>query len=289
LKSNQSRFHVPATPQPVPPELASAIAERLDRLHPFGKAILYFETIGSTNDVATAVAAGGGGHGAVVIADAQTAGRGRRGRRWFSPPGAGLYVSVVVTPGLARTAPERATALLTLSAGVALCEAVEQVTGLAPAIKWPNDLLIGRRKLAGILAEGVASSSTEGLQAVILGYGINVRSVAYPAGLASIVTSLEGELGREVDRAALCAESLAAIGSRYRDLLEGRFDVILDAWRSRAFGGRGAKVEWDTPAGVRSGITEGIDHMGALLVRSGHVLERIVAGEVRWGLHAARD
>jgi len=112
---------------------------------------------------------------------------------------------------------------------------------------------------------------------------------AYPPDLASRVTSLEGELGRGIDRAAVCAESLAALAARYHDLLEGRYDAILDAWRSRSFGSRGARVEWDTPSGVQAGITEGIDEMGALLVRTARSLERIVAGEVRWELHAASD
>ena len=155
-------------------------------------------------------------------------------------------------------------------------------------IKWPNDLLVDRRKLAGILAEGIASGSGGGVQAVVLGYGINVMPAAFPPELAPIVTSLETELGRPVDRAAVCAESLATLAARYEDLLAGRFDAVLDAWRGRAFGAVGARVEWDTPAGVRHGTTEGIDRAGALLVRTGDGLERLVAGEVRWGLHAAR-
>jgi BirA family biotin operon repressor/biotin-[acetyl-CoA-carboxylase] ligase len=276
-------------PSPLPSELADALAERRDRLGVLGQPILYYETIGSTNDVAAALASSGASEGAVVIADAQTAGRGRRGRTWFSPPASGLYVSVVLVPARARVAPERATALLTLMAGVSLSEAVEQVTGLAPSIKWPNDLLVERRKLAGILAEGVASTASSGLQAVVLGFGINVGSAAYPPDLAARVTSLETELGRGIDRAAICGEALARLASRYHDLIEGRYDAILDAWRARSFGSRGAKVEWDTPAGLRTGITEGIDAMGALLVRCGDVQERIVAGEVRWGLHAVSD
>src|SRR5713226_6676688 len=130
-------------PETLPGDLSDALARvRLGRL---GAPLLFFSTIGSTNDVASALATGGDREGAVVIADAQTAGRGRRGRTWFSPPGAGLYVSVVLAPARASHASERATALLTLAAGVALAEAIERATGLAPAIKWPNDLLIGRR------------------------------------------------------------------------------------------------------------------------------------------------
>lgn len=271
------------SPHPLPPEFAAALERCRDRLASTGARILYFDTIGSTNDVAASLAADGAAEGTVVIADAQTSGRGRRGRTWFSPPGAGLYVSVVLAPSRATHAPERAISLLTIAAGVALADAVERVTGLGPAIKWPNDLLVERRKLAGILAEGVALSHAAGLRAVVLGYGINVGTAAYPPELADRVTSLESELGRPIDRARLCAESLASVTERYADLIAGRFDAILDAWRAKAFGARGARVEWDTVSGVRTGVTDGIDDMGALLVRTGDVVERIVAGEVRWG------
>jgi BirA family biotin operon repressor/biotin-[acetyl-CoA-carboxylase] ligase len=271
---------------PVPADLVDALAARRSRLRAMAHRVLYFETTGSTNDVAASLVASGAGEGVVVIADAQTAGRGRRGRSWFSPPGTGLYVSVILVPA-AETLPERATALLTIGAGVALAESIEAVTGLAPAIKWPNDLLVDRRKLAGILAEGVAHPPDAGLRAVVLGYGINVRAASFPPELAERVTALEPELGRPVDRAALFAESLARLAERYADLMAGRFDAILDAWRERSFGSRGALVEWDVAGRVKTGVTEGIDHTGALLVRCGGGLERIVAGEVRWGLDAA--
>jgi len=274
-------------PQSVPAELADALDAYRDRLGTTARRVLYFETIGSTNDVAASLAADGAEEGTVVIADAQTAGRGRRGRSWFSPPGAGLYVSVVLTPSRASSA-ERAVSLLTIAAGVALAEAVERVTGLAPSIKWPNDLIVERRKLAGILAEGVAQPAAAGLRAVVLGYGINVGASAFPPDLADRVTALETELGRPIERAMLCAESLASVTTRYHDLVAGRFDAILDAWRARAYGSRGEKVEWDSLSGVRTGMTEGIDDMGALLVRSEQTLERIVAGEVRWGLYGSR-
>lgn len=270
----------------MPAELAEALDACRDRLGSTARRVVFFESIGSTNDVAASLAAEGVDEGTVVIADAQTAGRGRRGRTWFSPPGAGLYVSVVLVPSRASV-PERAVSLLTIAAGVALAESVERVTGLAAAIKWPNDLIVERRKLAGILAEGVAQPNAHGLRAVVLGYGINVGAAAFPPDLADRVTALESELGRTIDRPMLCAESLASLTARYHDLHEGRFDAILDAWRGRAYGSRGAKVEWDSIDGVRTGVTEGIDDMGALLVRSEHGLERIVAGEVRWGLYGS--
>ena len=271
-------------PESVPTDFAEAIRRVSGQLGRLGSSVLFFSTIGSTNDVASALAVSGDREGAIVIADTQTAGRGRRGRVWFSPQGAGLYVSVVLTPARASHAPDRSTALLTLGAGVAVAEAVERVTGLGPAIKWPNDLLIGRRKLAGILAEGVAAQAGGSVfQSVVLGYGVNVGSAAYPIELADRVTSLETELGRSIDRAALCAETLVALATRYHDLLEGRFDAILDAWRSRAPGSRGTRVSWETAKGPQSGIASGIDDMGALLVRVGDRTERLVAGEIQWG------
>jgi BirA family biotin operon repressor/biotin-[acetyl-CoA-carboxylase] ligase len=269
---------MPHAPEPLPTDLAEALARvNLRRL---GTATLFFSSIGSTNDVASTLANSGDHEGAIVIAETQTAGRGRRGRVWFSPPGAGLYVSVLLAPAKARRTPDRATALLTLAAGVALAEAVEHGTGLAPAIKWPNDLVVGRRKLAGILAEGVATQA--GLQSVVLGYGLNVSAAAYPAELSDRVTSLESELGRPVDRAVLCAQSLASLAARYDDLLDGRFDAILDAWRARSPGSRGMRVSWETSGGTQTGVTMGVDDMGALLVRVGERTERLVAGEVRW-------
>jgi BirA family biotin operon repressor/biotin-[acetyl-CoA-carboxylase] ligase len=272
-------------PEDPPAELADAFARARDRFGRLGAPLLFFSTVGSTNDVATALAQSGGQEGAVIVADAQTAGRGRRGRTWFSPPGAGLYVSIVLNPGRAA-ASDRASALVTLAAGVALAEGVQHVAGLAPDIKWPNDLVIGRRKLAGILAEGVTGDAPHGVArvtTVILGYGVNVRPTAYPPELAERATSLESELGRPIDRAALCAETIVALGRRYDDLLAGRFDAILDAWRSRAPASHGARIAWTTPGGPKSGVTAGIDETGALLVRvGGSQIERLVAGEVNW-------
>ena len=259
----------------LPPELDEAFARARGRLKPLAGRVLYFTTIGSTNDVAASLAVDPASFGTVVIADAQTAGRGRRGRTWFSPAGSGLYISVILSPSRAASAPDRATRLLTLAAGLALAEGVERATGLAPAIKWPNDLLVARRKLAGILAEAFG-------EAVVLGYGINVGPMSYPPELRDRATSLETELGRPIDRAMVAVETLAALASRYGDLVSSRFDAILDAWRRRAPTHQGAQVVWDTPAGPQSGITDGIDDSGALLVRIGDRVERIVAGEVRW-------
>jgi len=233
-------------------------------------AVRRFAAVGSTNDVAAALPVG-----SVVVADQQTAGRGRRGHTWFSPPRAGLYVSVVLAPAAARVDPPRATMLLTLAAGVAIAEGIEAAAGLATALKWPNDVVAGGRKLAGILAEGRGDL-------VVLGYGINVMAAAFPPELRDRATSLESEVGREVDRDLVLDETLAALSRRYDDLVDGRFDAILDAWRARAPRAVGAKVSWIAQGVARSGVTCGIDDHGALLVRVDDGVERIISGEIQW-------
>ena len=259
----------------LPEDLARGLAEAASRLGRLGSRILYFTSIGSTNDIALALAAEGTSEGAAVIADAQTAGRGRRGRSWFSPDASGLYVSVVLEPepSSESASGDRGRALVTLAAGVAIAEGIQTASGLRVDIKWPNDLLAGPRKLAGILAEASGAR-------VVVGYGINVGHTVYPSELADRATSLEAELGRPVDRVRLCVETLVALARRYDDLRSARFDASLDAWRERAPGCRGRRITWETPAGARTGVTAGIDDRGALLVTSGERIERIVSGEV---------
>jgi BirA family biotin operon repressor/biotin-[acetyl-CoA-carboxylase] ligase len=178
--------------------------------------------------------------------------------------------------------------LVPLMAGVALAEAIGAASGLRVDLKWPNDLFVGRRKVGGILAEGVGADDEaergvpRGLAKVVLGYGINVGAAAFPPDISDRATSVETELGRTVDRAQLLAETVAALSDRYGDLLAGRYDAILDAWRARAPASRGAAVRWSTPDGERAGVTAGIDGDGALLVETASSLERIVAGELRW-------
>ncbi len=235
--------------------------------------------VGSTNDIALSLASSGAPAGVVVIAETQTAGRGRRGRTWFSPPESGLYVSIVLKPST-----RRATGLLTLAIGVALAEGIQAATGLAPDIKWPNDLIVGRRKLAGILTESIARPERAGdpMAAVVTGFGINVGPMAYPPDLADRATSLETELGRPIERAVLLVEALAAVAARYADLVGERFDAILGEWRARAPGCRGAAVRWSTASGSQTGTTAGLADDGALLVDMSGRVERIVGGEVVW-------
>ena len=245
-----------------------------------GSRIHWLESTSSTNDVAALLAGDGAGEGTTVVAETQTAGRGRHGRIWFSPPGAGLYVSVIVRPRHERSNNQNPASLLTIASGVAIAEAVRTVTGLPAAIKWPNDVMISGRKLAGILAESAVQSGE--VQFVVVGFGINLQETAYPPELSSRVTSIEAETTRPPDRSLILSEILAAFNERYGDLRAGRFDAILSAWRRLAVSLPGAIVEWDTPAGVVRGRAQDIDNDGALLVRLDGQVERVVAGEVRW-------
>jgi BirA family transcriptional regulator, biotin operon repressor / biotin---[acetyl-CoA-carboxylase] ligase len=264
----------------VPDDVQRELARVAARLGTVGRRIHWLEKTGSTNDVAARLAELGADEGTTVVAELQTAGRGRHGRRWFSPPGAGLYVSVLIRPATDAVHNGKAAGLLTLATGVAIAEAVRAVTGLPAEIKWPNDVLIGGRKLAGILAEAVAQAGA--LQFIVLGFGVNLQAAAYPPELALRVTSLEAETNRPADRALVLAEILASIAARCADLREGRFDAILSAWRQLAASLPGAFVEWDSPAGIVRGRAEDIDRDGALLVRVGERIERLIAGEVRW-------
>lgn len=267
-------------PDAVPADVAREIARVAARARPFGRRIYWLESTASTNDVAARLAESGAEEGTTVVAETQTAGRGRHGRVWFSPTGAGLYVSVIVRPPRSISDDEAPAALLTLASGVAIAQAVRASTGLPAEIKWPNDIVIAGRKLAGILAEAALQAGSP--QFVVLGFGVNLQPAAYPPDLASRVTSIDAETTRPADRAVVLAEILAALGERYADLRDGRFDAILTAWRQLAGSLPGARVEWDSPAGTVRGRAQDIDRQGALLVQVDGKVERIVAGEVRW-------
>jgi BirA family transcriptional regulator, biotin operon repressor / biotin---[acetyl-CoA-carboxylase] ligase len=277
--------------EPLPSDIAERLAARAEALGPFARHSQYYPSISSTNDVAARLADAGAAEGTWVVADEQTAGRGRRGRTWVSPPGAGLYVSVIFRPLSAAGPDDRLTPLLTLMAGVAAAQGVRAATGLAPSLKWPNDLVIEPpgersgfsrfRKLAGILAE--ASATGGELQSVVIGIGINLTNAAYSPEVDARATSIERELGRPVERAVVLIGVLAALASWRRALGEGRQHELLDAWRVLAPSSRGRRVRWmAAPDRVISGITQGIDDTGALLVKTDASVERIISGDVLW-------
>ena len=266
--------------EPLPAAIAAALGRTADRRRQFGEPSYFFSETTSTNDVAAALAERGMREGTTVVASAQTAGRGRFGRDWFSPPGAGLYASVVFRN-------PRAVPLLTLAGGVAVADGVRAATGLPVRLKWPNDVVVEAggtrarwRKLAGVLAE--ASSGADGLQHVVLGFGVNLRPAAYPAHIADCATSIETELGRVPDGGAVLAETLCVLAAYAEAVHAGDARSLLDRWRALAPSARGATVQWDTSNGEMTGVTDGIDDTGALLVRAGSRVERIISGELRW-------
>jgi BirA family biotin operon repressor/biotin-[acetyl-CoA-carboxylase] ligase len=260
----------------VPDDIAIAMEKAAERAA-FPLEIHWAPAVPSTMDVAADAARAGVAEGYVVVADTQTAGRGRRGRSWESPPGAGLYLSVVLRPPLNDT---RTLALLTLTVGVAVRRAIQHATGLAAELKWPNDLVVSRRKLAGILAEGL--DITTDAQSVIVGMGINVRRAVMSDEVSARATSLEEELGRDVSRACLLEAVLVDAASAYDGLKRGGADDILREWTRASPSAVGATVEWDSSEGTRRGLTSGVDRDGALLVRVNDSTERVVGGVVRW-------
>jgi len=275
----EKNFSVPSVPpwfvtENVPCDISEALARAGSRLGPFENRLSWYEEVGSTNDLAAAAAEGGASEGLVVVANTQSTGRGRVGRSWSSPAGAGLYVSVVLRPA------GPALRLLTIAAGVAIAEGVHAASGLETCVKWPNDVHAGSRKLAGILAE--AGSSAGAVDHVVLGFGINIRRAAYPPEVAARATSIESELGRDVDRGLVLAECLAALSNRYGMLQSGAADGVITAWRKRAARHMGRAVEWDVDGGSRQGRAEDIDATGALLVRVDEQIVRVISGDVRW-------
>jgi BirA family biotin operon repressor/biotin-[acetyl-CoA-carboxylase] ligase len=256
----------------MPVELASAIAALRARHPDRPLDVRWNDTVTSTMDVAGTLASERSAHGIVVIADQQTAGRGRRGHSWESPAGAGIYLSLLWRPSATLAMP-----LVTLAAAVGVRAGIAASTGLTARVKWPNDLVIGTRKLAGILCEGIGIGTSD--EIVIVGAGVNVMAAAFPPDVLQRSTSLEGELGRAVDRGAVTAsvieglfESLGALDTDPGD--------ILQQWRAASPSAVGTRVEWDG----KHGVTTGIDETGALLVKTTNGIERVIAGELRWSL-----
>lgn len=268
-------FSLPPAPCPLPPDFAEPLAQAAARLGLFARQILWYSEVPSTNDLAALLAERGAREGCVVAANAQSAGRGRHGRSWASPAGAGLYVSTVLRPT------EHAVPTLTVAAGVALAEGIQAATGLDLQVKWPNDVYAGARKVAGVLAEAV-QAGPPGILYVVIGFGINVMPASYPPEVALRATSLEGELGRAVDRGLLLAECLASLARRYADLQSGRSDTVIDAWRARAAHTLGRKVRWELAGTTLEGVAKNIDERGALIVRTNRGDVKVTSGEVTW-------
>jgi BirA family biotin operon repressor/biotin-[acetyl-CoA-carboxylase] ligase len=266
----------------VPPDLVRALSapDVSDRLRPFTRRLSYFDTVSSTNDIAMELLACGAPEGTTVLAARQTAGRGRRGRSWFSPEGVGLYVSVVLR--------DVRSASVTLLAGVAAAEGLRAATHVPVDLEWPNDLVVARAdreldqhpraKVGGILSEGAPGD----IDGVVVGIGVNVASTEYPTEIASRASCLEALADRAVDRATVLVEMLASLATWRERYAVDDGVTMLDRWRALSPSSVGARVAWTATTGERRGVTDGIEADGALRVRSNGELERIVGGTLTW-------
>ena len=224
-----------------------------------------FEQTTSTNDVIEKLAHDGVREGVVVFAESQTKGRGRLGRKWISPERKGLWFSILLRPELRP----QGTTQLTVASATALRRAIESETGLKPEIKWPNDILIGGKKVAGILTE--LSAELDKVKHVILGIGVDVNLDAgeLPAELKKTATSLKIETGKMISRAELAVAILRELDEDYAKVCAGQFAAVADEWEKHcATIGRNVTVQ----IGDRKtrGRAESLDDAGALLLRTEH-------------------
>ena len=258
----------------VPDRLTALELRPLLNTHDIGRTLVAHEELASTSDLAKTLADEGCDHGTVVIAETQTAGRGRRGRAWVSPPRKNVYFSVVLRPDLP---PPRATEL-TLVVSLAVCDALRQA-GVDAGIKWPNDVLAGGRKIAGILTE--LAAEPDRVHWVVLGVGVNVNATRedFPPELRDEATSVLLERGEPAPRALLTAACLTALEDWLDAHEERGFDAIRHAWRDRSVT-LGREVMVRTEGRELTGVAEDLDEQGALLVRTGAGVERVFAGDV---------
>ena len=241
-----------------------------------GRDIRVFRETESTNDIVEKLARDGVAEGVVVFAESQTKGRGRLGRRWVSPPDKGLWFSILLRPDCAP----QAVTQLTIAAAVSLARAVEQETGVRADIKWPNDLLIRGRKVAGILTE--LSAEVDHVKHVVIGIGmdVNLEAEEFPEELKGVATSLAVEAGRRVDRPALAAAILRELDRDYARVCQGGFSEVRDEWEKRC-STLGRNVAVSIGSRRIEGVAESLDPEGALLLRTQHGrLERITGGDV---------
>jgi BirA family transcriptional regulator, biotin operon repressor / biotin---[acetyl-CoA-carboxylase] ligase len=240
-----------------------------------GRKIVHYFRVTSTNSVTQKLAAEGAPHGTVVVAEEQTAGRGRFGRAWYSEKSSGIYLSVILRPPLAPAAAPA----LTLMAGIAAQRAVSVASGLPVDIRWPNDLLIRGKKVGGILTE--MSAELDRLHWVVLGVGVNVNHREMPAELKSLATSLRIEGQKPYDRLSLAAALLKEIDRHYQALLQEGSAGIARAWEAASSFAHGRRVRVEAGGGSYVATTAGLDSTGALRVRREDGREELlVAGEV---------
>lgn len=257
-------------------------SEIASRLHTewAGQRLYFFESTGSTNPDAKRFAEEGAPHGTTVVADRQTAGRGRRGRSWESPAGMCIYFTIVIRP---KFVPDKAS-MITLVMALSVAEAIHEATGLDTGIKWPNDIVVNGKKVVGILTEMSMTPEMNEIQFLVAGVGVNVNqesTESFPEEIRETATSLRIESGRRLNRAALLERILARFEADY-ETFERTLDLSgLKARYESRLTGRNALVRVLDPAGEYSGISRGITETGELIVeREDGERTLVYAGEV---------
>ncbi|HYP29255.1 MAG TPA: biotin--[acetyl-CoA-carboxylase] ligase [Blastocatellia bacterium] len=239
-----------------------------------GSEVLHFDSLPSTNDRARDMALAGSAEGTAIVAARQTSGRGRMGRSWSSPAGEGLYLSVILRP---QVRPAEAQ-VITLAAAVAVCETLAEDFGARADIKWPNDVLVGGRKICGILVE----SAIEGdfVQYAILGIGVNLRQTGFPEEIRSTATSLLIETGKSVPPDEVLEPLFERLDLRYRQSLEDP-GAVVRRWEELSSCARGCRVRVTSFDSIIEGTTRGLSEGGGLLIEvSDGETREIVSGEV---------
>jgi len=255
---------------------ADDLLARLGKTKIVGRDIQVFEQTTSTNDVIEKFARDGVREGVVVFAESQTRGRGRLGRAWISPAHKGLWFSVLLRPDLRP----QETTQLTVASATALRRAIQNETGLKAEIKWPNDILIGGKKVAGILTE--LSAEVDCVKHIILGIGVDVNLCTneFPAELRKSATSLKLAAGGEISRAEIATEILRELDFDYARICGGKFSDVADEWEAHC-ATIGKNVTVQIGGRKTRGCAESLDDDGALLIRTEHGhLERIIGGDV---------
>jgi BirA family biotin operon repressor/biotin-[acetyl-CoA-carboxylase] ligase len=259
----------------VPDILVPSLIRRLLADTPFGKRIYHYFKVDSTNTVAMRLGEEGEPHGAIVLAEEQTAGRGRAGRSWVCEKSSGIHVSVLLRPAIS---PIQAP-LITLVSGLAMRDAVVEQTGLEPDLRWPNDLLIGRKKCGGILTE--MHAEPDRIHFVITGIGINVNQTEFSSELASIATSLRIETGRTLSRIELLARLLRHLDRYYNQFLTEGASPILKRFAAVSSFAQGKRVRISTAVESFVGTSAGLEANGLLRVkRDDGRTEAVISGDV---------
>lgn len=259
------------TPDALAPLLRNTIFARAENLH-------YFRMVGSTNEMAMQAAESGAEEGSVFIADEQTSGRGRGGHGWHSSADGGIYLSIILRPNMNPTD----VLWLSLITGLSAHYAIDSVLGAPPDLRWPNDIMLGNRKLGGILTE-MAGDSTH-VRHVIVGVGLNINQASFPPEIADIATSLRIETGRDWPRTQIAAALLKSLDREYRALKTGLLanvsGSIIKRFERCSSYAHGATVAVEEAGGF-TGQTVGLDARGFLRVKTDDGVKTVLSGGVR--------